>query len=50
MATVTYSFENFVSEFVVNNTTANDQAAPDVAVLANGDLFFSFESDRAGDP
>ncbi|WP_394887518.1 hypothetical protein ACG873_21745 [Mesorhizobium sp. AaZ16] len=50
MATVTYSFQNFVSEFVVNNTTANDQAAPDVAVLANGDLFFSFESDRAGDP
>jgi Ca2+-binding RTX toxin-like protein len=44
MATVTYSFNNFVPEFVVNSTTDGYQFRPDVAVLANGDLFFTFET------
>ncbi|NGO54820.1 calcium-binding protein [Allomesorhizobium camelthorni] len=47
MATVTYSFENFVPEFVVNSTAAGSQYRPDIAVLSNGDLFFTFETDSA---
>jgi Ca2+-binding RTX toxin-like protein len=44
MATITYSFNNFVPEFVVNSTTDGYQFRPDVAVLENGDLFFTFET------
>ena len=45
--TVTYSFTNIVSEFVVNDTTANDQFQPDVVTLPDGSFFVSFDTDSA---
>src|SRR5262245_31983133 len=45
MATITYSFSSIVPEFVVNHTTAGNQLLPDVVMLSNGDLFFTFETD-----
>ena len=50
MATISYIFTTIVPEFVVNTTTANDQFQPDVAMLDNGELFVTFDSDNVGNP
>ena len=50
MATTSYIFTTIVPEFVVNTTTANDQFQPDVAMLDNGELFVTFDSDNVGNP
>ncbi|HEY8565845.1 MAG TPA: hypothetical protein VIL65_10120 [Beijerinckiaceae bacterium] len=50
MATITYSFSNVVSEFVVNQTTANNQFDPDVVWQSNGNLFFTFDTDSPSNP
>jgi hypothetical protein len=45
MPTISYILATASPEFVVNATTANNQSAPDVAMLSNGDLFFTFDAD-----
>jgi hypothetical protein len=46
MPTISYVLANVTQEFVVNGTTTNDQFAPEVAMLGDGSLFFTFDSDN----
>ena len=45
MPTISYVLGSVVPEFVVNATAANDQFSPDVVMLGDGSLFFTFDTD-----